>query len=66
MDSNVVSSHLSFNGDRENDILSPAVSSGGGRGGGRGGGFFLACEDFWRMADNSFHVCAFFFFYSGD
>ena len=26
-----------------------------------GGGFFLACEDFGRMFDNSFPACAFFF-----
>ena len=26
---------------------------GGGGGGGGGGGFFLACEDFWRMIDQS-------------
>ena len=26
-----------------------------------GGGFFLACEDFGRMFDNSFSACAFFF-----
>ena len=25
-----------------------------------GGGFFLACEDFGRMFDNSFSACAFF------
>ena len=30
-------------------------------GGGGGGGFFLACEDFGRMFDHSFPVCAFFF-----
>ena len=35
---------------------------GGGGGGDGGGGFFLACEDFGRMFDNSFPVCAFFFF----
>ena len=29
---------------------------------GEGGGFFLACEDFGRMFDNSFPACAFFFF----
>ena len=34
---------------------------------GGGGGFFLACEDFARMFDNSFPACAFFFFFfSGD
>ena len=27
---------------------------------GGGGGFFLACEDFGRMFDNSFPACAFF------
>ena len=26
-----------------------------------GGGFFLACQDFGRMFDNSFPACAFFF-----
>ena len=26
-----------------------------------GGGFFLACEDFGRMFDNSFPACAFLF-----
>ena len=25
---------------------------------GGGGGVFLACEDFWRMFDNSFPACA--------
>ena len=34
---------------------------GGGGGGGGGGGFFLACEDFGRMFDNSFPAYAFFF-----
>ena len=35
--------------------------------GGVGSGFFLACEDFWRMFENSFPACAFFFFFvSGD
>ena len=28
---------------------------------GGSGGFFLACEDFGRMFDNSFPACAFFF-----
>ena len=28
--------------------------AGGGGGGGGGGGFFLACEDFGRVLDNSF------------
>ena len=32
--------------------------------GGGGGGFFLACENFGRMFDNSFPACAFFFFLS--
>ena len=32
-----------------------------GCGGGGGGGFFLACEDFGRMFDHSFLVCAYFF-----
>ena len=27
------------------------------------GGFFLACEDFWRMFDQSFPTCLFFFFF---
>ena len=30
---------------------------------GDGGGFFLACENFGRMFDNSFPACAFFFFF---
>ena len=32
----------------------------GGGDGGDGGGFFLACEDFGRMFDNSFPACALF------
>ena len=32
----------------------------------RRGGFFLACEDFGRMFDHSFPVCAFFSCFSGD
>ena len=39
--------------------LSEHSQSGGGGGG--GGGFFLACEDFGRMFDNSFPAYAFFF-----
>ena len=36
-------------------------------GGGGGGGFFLACEDFGRMFDNSFSACDFLcVFVSGD
>ena len=31
--------------------------------GGDGGGFFIVCKDFWRMSDNSFPTCAFFFFF---
>ena len=31
-------------------------------GGGGGGSFFLACENFGRMFDNSLSACAFFFF----
>ena len=30
---------------------------------GGGGGFFIACEDFARIFDNSFPACAFFFFF---
>ena len=30
---------------------------------GWGGGFFLVCEDFGRMFDNSFPACAFFLFF---
>ena len=32
-------------------------------GGDGGGGFFLSCEDFGTMFDNSFPACAFFFFF---
>ena len=30
------------------------------------GGFFLVCEDFGRVFDNSFPACAFFIFFSGN
>ena len=30
---------------------------------GGSGGFFLACDNFWRMFDNSFPAFAFFFFF---
>ena len=31
--------------------------------GGGDGGFFFACEDLWRMFNNSFPTCTFFFFF---
>ena len=37
--------------------------NGGSGGGGGGGGFFLACEDFRRLFDNSVPTCAFLFIY---
>ena len=38
------------------------VAGGAAGAGGAGGGFFLACEDFGRMFDDSFPACDFFFF----
>ena len=35
----------------------------GGDGDGDGCGIFLACKDFWRMLEQSFLACAFFFFF---
>ena len=44
------------------------VATASGCGSSCGGGFFLACEDFGRMFDNSIPACAFFIFLllSGD
>ena len=51
------------------DLLQPVstengvtvYAGGGGDGGGGGGDFFLACEDFGRMFDNSLPACTFLF-----
>ena len=44
--------------EKKKRFLLTESDEGGGAGG--GGGFFLACEDFGRMFDNSFPTCAFF------
>ena len=44
------------------ETMSMLMKCGGGGGGDGGGdGFFLACDDFGRMFDNSFSACIIFF-----